>query len=388
MRGEGGECRLDGLGIADVGQERGENRKAGGGGRDRQAGLGHHGQQGGGLERDGLAARVGAADNHLPRRCSQLQRERNDLAAGCTKPLFEQRMTGRFKAKKIGRNRRSHAVVIAGKAGAGLQAVNQSKHSSAVHQPMGIAAHLPGEGDKDAMNLSLLVFQQAHQFVVLLDGFERLHVDRLPRRAGAVNYAANTALQFRADRNDEAVAANGDEVFLGGSVIGELAQGGTKTLFDEALLPLLLAANPAQLRRGIVGQRTVGLNGALDGFRKLAKTRGQRRRKRRQTRQLADQARRRRLQQRLPRRHVISQSGDSLQLVGFERRAGNLGFRSQLGGIEEAAEGDGNLFAQRQADLACELMLASDPGFVCRGFEIEDRVPAHGRGGKAGHKSQ
>ena len=116
------------------------------------------------------------------------------------------------------------------------------------------------------MNLGLLFFQQAHQLVVLLDGFQRLDVDRLPGGTDAVDYARDAALQLRADGNDEAVAANGDQLVLGCAVAGELAQGGSQTFFDLALLALLIAANAGQLGRGIVGERAVGLDGALDGL--------------------------------------------------------------------------------------------------------------------------
>jgi hypothetical protein len=105
-------------------------------------------------------------------------------------------------------------------------------------------------------------------------------------------------------------------------------------------------------------------------------------------RQLADQARRGRLQQRLPGGHVVGQAGDGLQFVGFERRAGNLRLGGVLRGIEEAADGNGNLLFEQQAKLAGELVLAGDPGFVGRGLEVENRVAADGRGGKAGDQSQ
>ena len=65
MGGEGGECSLDGLGIADVGEEGGEDGQMSGGGGDGKAGLGHHGEEGGGLEGDGFAAGVGAGDDEL-----------------------------------------------------------------------------------------------------------------------------------------------------------------------------------------------------------------------------------------------------------------------------------------------------------------------------------
>ena len=87
---------------------------------------------------------------------------------------------------------------------------------------------------------------QADQFVVLLDGFERFDVNGLARGAGAVNHAGDTPLQFGADGNHEAVAANGDQVFLRRASRGELAKRGAEALFNKALLALLLAANAAE----------------------------------------------------------------------------------------------------------------------------------------------
>ena len=43
---------------------------------------------------------------------------------------------------------------------------------------------------------------------------------------------------------------------------------------------------------------------------------------------------------------------------------------------------------KHQPEFAGELMLAGDPGFIGGGFEIEDRVAAHGRGGKTGDEGQ
>jgi hypothetical protein len=88
VRGKGGERGLDGLRVADVGQKCREDRKAGGRGGDGQAGLRHHGQQRRGLERDGLAAGVGAADDELALGGGQLQRERDDTAAGGAQRRF------------------------------------------------------------------------------------------------------------------------------------------------------------------------------------------------------------------------------------------------------------------------------------------------------------
>ncbi len=46
---------------------------------------------------------------------------------------------------------------------------------------------------QNAMNLGLLVLQQPHQFVVLLDGLQRLDEHRLPAGAGAVDHALHAA---------------------------------------------------------------------------------------------------------------------------------------------------------------------------------------------------
>ena len=95
VRGKGGEFRLDGLRVADVGKERSENRKAGGCGGDGQAGLGHHCQQSGGFESDGFAAGVGAADDELALGGGELESERDDATAGLRGDAFRAADGGR-----------------------------------------------------------------------------------------------------------------------------------------------------------------------------------------------------------------------------------------------------------------------------------------------------
>ena len=142
--------------------------------------------------------------------------------------LFKQGMPGGFEVEQVGTEVRRHAIVIAGKTGAGQQAVNQCQDARTLNKRSGVATHLAGERDKDAMNLGLLFFDEADQLVVLLDGFERLDVDRLAGGTGAVDDAGDAPLELAAHGNDEAVAADGDEVFLGGAVAGKLAQGGAE----------------------------------------------------------------------------------------------------------------------------------------------------------------
>ena len=78
------------------------------------------------------------------------------------------------------------------------------------------------------MNLGLLFFEQPHQLVVLLDGLQRLDIDRQARRTRPVHHAADAPLEFAAHRNDEAVAANGDDVVLRRPFRRKLAQRGAQ----------------------------------------------------------------------------------------------------------------------------------------------------------------
>jgi hypothetical protein len=53
------------------------------------------------------------------------------MAAGHTEMPFEQGMAGGFEAQKIGHDGWSHTVIIAAKAGAGLEAIDHGKDARA-----------------------------------------------------------------------------------------------------------------------------------------------------------------------------------------------------------------------------------------------------------------
>jgi hypothetical protein len=82
------------------------------------------------------------------------------------------------------------------------------------------------------------------------------------------------------------------------------------------------------------------------------------------------------LEEGLPGGYVVGEAGDGLEFDGFEGCAGNLRFGGVLRGVEEAAEGDGDLLAEDKAEFSGELMLVGDPRLVGGGFEIEDGVAA------------
>ncbi len=92
VRRKGREVLLDRLVVADVGEHRIEDRQLGALGRDRNARLRHQRQQTNGLQRHGLAAGVGTADDDLAMLAVELDGERNDgNAPGFQRPL-QQRM--------------------------------------------------------------------------------------------------------------------------------------------------------------------------------------------------------------------------------------------------------------------------------------------------------
>ena len=57
------------------------------------------------------------------------------------------------------------------------------------------------------------------------------------------------------------------------------------------------------------------------------------------------------LEQGLPGGDVVGEAGDGLELGGFKGCAGDLGFGGELGGVEEAAAGDGDLLQEDEAEF-------------------------------------
>jgi hypothetical protein len=119
---------------------------------------------------------------------------------------------------------------------------------------------LPRHGQEDAPGLGLFFFDQPDQLVVLLDGLERLQVNRLAAGAGAMHHSGNAPLMLRLDRDDEALPAYGDQIFLGAAAFREPAQGAAQALFNRSLLALDLAADPPQIGRRVVAQRAIGFS--------------------------------------------------------------------------------------------------------------------------------
>src|ERR1700739_542684 len=100
------------------------------------------------------------------------------------------------------------------------------------------------------MDFSLLFVQQSNQFIVLLDGLQRLNKNRLAAGTGAMDYSLHAALLLDLDRDHETLAANGHQLFLNGAAFGEMPQIITQRVLDGAFLLFDIAANARQLRRG------------------------------------------------------------------------------------------------------------------------------------------
>jgi len=124
---------------------------------------------------------------------------------------------------------------------------------------IGALAYVVGHFQEDAVNLGLLLVEQADQFVVLLDGFEGLDEDGLAAGARAVDYALNAALLFDFDGDYETLATDGDQFVLHCAVLGKLAQITSQRFLNLALLFFDFAADAGEFGRGAIFEGAVGL---------------------------------------------------------------------------------------------------------------------------------
>ena len=72
--------------------------------------------------------------------------------------------------------------------------------------------------------------------------------------------AGDLALELGFDGDDEALAADGDEIVLGAAAFAEAAERFAEALFDGAVLAFHGAADAAELGGGIVVEGAVGFD--------------------------------------------------------------------------------------------------------------------------------
>ncbi len=150
----------------------------------------------GGFERHRLAAGIGAADDQLPLRVVQSQRQRNDRCLPRPQTLFEQRVPRlgelQHRRRRVGKPR-TYALELGGKTSPGLQTVDLGQNRRALGDRMGLHPNLSRHRQKNPTGLSLFFLDQPHQLVVLLNGLERLQVNRLPAGGSAMHHARQCA---------------------------------------------------------------------------------------------------------------------------------------------------------------------------------------------------
>ena len=162
---------------------------------------------------------------------------RRRSSSGCRALLDQQ-----LRRIITGESRRS-ALVLLGEARPRLQRIDLGEYRGSRSERHRLAGYLARHLDEDAVHFCLLFVEQADEFVILIDRLERLDIYGLAAAAGAVHHTRDAAFELCLHRNDEALAANRDEVFLCRALAGEAAQRLAQTALDGALLTLDLAAD-------------------------------------------------------------------------------------------------------------------------------------------------
>ncbi len=262
MRREGREVLFDRLRVTDVRQKCIEKRKDR---LDRGHGdsrLGHHAQQARGLQCDRLAAGIRAADDELALGIVERQGERHHRCLPRAQALFEQGMAAlrefQHRRRRVCKAR-PNAIKLSSKATPRLEPVDLSQGGRALSDCVGLLSDLLRHRQEDASGLGLFFFDQPHQLVVLLDGLERLEVNRLAAGGGAMYHAGNAPLVFRLHGNHKSLPANRDQVLLCAPAFAKTTESTAQALFNHSLLALDLAADAAQISRCVVAERAVGI---------------------------------------------------------------------------------------------------------------------------------
>ncbi len=124
----------------------------------------------------------------------------------------------------------------------------------------GVFAERTSHRNENSMNLGLLFIEQADELVVLLDGFKRFDEYGLSGRRRTVDDAGHLAFELGFDRDDESVAADGDEIFLGAAAFAQAAQRFAQALFDCTVLAFHRPADAAELGRCVVVEAAIGFD--------------------------------------------------------------------------------------------------------------------------------
>src|ERR1019366_4279711 len=268
-----------------------------------------------------------------------------------------------------------YAVIVLGEAGFGELEFEFGEDVGGGQDRVGVFSDVARHLQQDAMNLGEFFIQQAHQFVVLLDGFERLDKNGLSAGTGAVHDALHAALLLDFHRNHKTLAADGDQFVLHGPAFGEFPQVAAQRFLNLTLLLLDLTANAAQFGGSAVVESAVGQDlvaeraqeggEVLDAGGKrgyggpLGAHRGGR-----LTHDFA------------PLGSAVGDEDNDADLAGFKSGAGNAGFLDQLLDFGQAGEFETCADTTILADFRGELLLGFNPCAIERRQKFRDAALA------------
>src|SRR5579863_1662343 len=238
---------------------------------------------------------------------------------------------------------------------------------------LGMRSDALGHLDEDAVNLRQFFFEKTHEFVVLFNGFQRFDENRLAAGTGTVNHSLHSALLFDLHRNDETLAANGDQLVLHGAAFGEAPQITAERFLNRAALPFRVATDAGEFGRGFIFERSI----RLDLVTEVAKEFREVDDLGREAVNLApirSHCRRRILGYLAPFCGAIDDSDDVSDLQRFQRGSGDTGFCRERSHVQESRKIEAPADAAEFANLGGECLLRFDPAPVGRRSQRRDSV--------------
>ncbi len=148
---------------------------------------------------------------------SSLRLTGHDFLALRTEDVFQQRMPGLFEnqgARSFGTQARDGAVELDGEFRFGEQQFQTTERRGGGPDLFCVRAEAAGEFTQQAVDLAKFFFFQMNQFIVEVNGFQRLDKHGGSAAAGSVDDAVDLALSSGDNRHNKAIVANGDEIFL------------------------------------------------------------------------------------------------------------------------------------------------------------------------------
>ena len=208
VRGERAEARFDRLFVADIREDRSEDRQPRSvSRRNAQPRLRHHRQEPCGFQRDGLAA--GVRPGH-----QQDRRGRNHFD-GDRHRMLDQRVPGGLQLEgAVGREHRFDAVDRLRETRAPLQDIEVGRRLDGAVHVRPARAERVGERQQNAPHLFRLLLLQRDNVVVDLDGAERLQEQAGSAGRRAVDDPRNRAALLGLDDEHIAAVALGHHLIL------------------------------------------------------------------------------------------------------------------------------------------------------------------------------